>query len=63
MNARFPPEGDDWWMSEMGKRTCKKCGEDKMTHSVTDFRGEQVYCPVCANSWWAVGKDKAWSSS
>jgi len=27
-----------------------------MTHSVTDFRGEQVFCPVCANSWWQTKK-------
>jgi hypothetical protein len=60
MSANFPPPEDDWWITGPGKRTCRKCGEDRMTHEVTDFRGVQVFCPVCAASWWVLGGPKPW---
>lgn len=56
----YPPVEHDWWKSEMGQRTCRKCGEDRLTHSVTDFRGEQVFCQVCSHAWWAIGKPRTW---
>ncbi len=49
--ARYPPPDDDWWRSEMGKQTCRGCGEDRLTHSIVDGWGEQVYCQVCSRSW------------
>jgi len=58
----FPPPEDDWWRSEMGKRTCRNpdCGEDRLTHSLTDWRGEQLHCDVCGETFWILGKDKPW---
>lgn len=56
----FPPPEDDWWICEQGQKTCKKCGEDRLTHTVTDFRGQQVFCSVCSHSWWACGRQKNW---
>ena len=47
----YPPPEDDWWRSEMGKKTCPKCMEDRLTHIVKDGWGERNYCQVCSFAW------------
>lgn len=51
MTGRYPQPDSDWWRSEMGKRMCKRCGEDRLTHLVTDGWGQQMFCDVCSHSW------------
>lgn len=45
----------------MGKGMCRGCGEERLVHAVTDFRGTQHFCQVCSRSWWVVGKDRNWN--
>jgi hypothetical protein len=51
VRGSYPPPEDDWWRSEKGITMCRRCGEDRMTHTVTDGWGVQRYCDVCSHSW------------
>ena len=53
MNGRgtYPPPEHDWWRSEMGIKMCRKCGEDRLTHIITDGWGSRYFCQVCSHDW------------
>lgn len=61
MNRSYPPPNDDWWKSEKGIRMCRRCGEDRMTHIITDGWGQQMYCDVCSHSW-IVSVNPTWQT-
>lgn len=50
--SAWPPPGDNFWRVGPGKKTCRHCGEDRLTTLVEDARGKQIYCGVCSHSWW-----------
>lgn len=49
--TQYPHPDDDWWRSEMGQKTCPKCMEDRLTHSIIDGWGTRSYCDVCSHAW------------
>jgi ssDNA-binding Zn-finger/Zn-ribbon topoisomerase 1 len=58
---RYPPPNDDWWASEQGKGMCRRCGEERMVHKITDGWGEQNFCAVCSHSW-VLKSNATWQS-
>ncbi len=58
---KFPLPADDWWITGPGKTMCRKCGEERLTQEIIDFRGKQLYCQVCGHTRWLLGKDRHWS--
>lgn len=47
----YPPPEEDGWRDEMGKHPCPKCGEDRLTQTLTDRRGVRCNCHVCSYQW------------
>jgi hypothetical protein len=57
----YPPPESDWWTSTLGMKMCRKCGEDRLTHTVKDGWGVRHVCDVCSHSWNAV-THRAWQA-
>ena len=47
----YPGPDEDWYRSEQGKGMCRKCGEERLVHKISDGWGEQNFCKVCSHSW------------
>jgi hypothetical protein len=60
-DRRYPPPDHDWWRSEMGIGMCRRCGEERLVHRITDGWGEQNFCQVCSHSW-TVTQHPTWQA-